>query len=365
MEQNDNCLPENSQGKYLILRYPNRNFLQNKVSGLFECSKSINNKHKTEALENGLVLLSGSSRLNYNYYLFSKCGHTQFIQPTHIRRKSFFCRTCQIIEASNVVFNRSAFLLYSTGTAKNTYLQKCGHIKSSSMQHLCNSEQDVRCDKCFLSKIVNTAKESSLEILKSLGSCKFEVSFKDCGHTKIVHHSQIFRKNIVCQTCKELRYTHEAESFDLNCLGKLEKNKDSKNKRLYKLPCGHTKDLRISHVRSNNWKCDICEDSHLNKPSLVYLIEINTGDFVFCKLGYAKDLQARFKQYGIKSAKFKVIKTLAFETGDSAMRFEKRVHSKYKKDRIPVEVLEKIMISGKTECYPLDMLEKLNKEMQV
>lgn len=55
-------------------------------------------KHALEASLIGLKLIKDSDKKNYKTYKFDKCGHIQDIQPTHVRRNSFTCQECKLIQ---------------------------------------------------------------------------------------------------------------------------------------------------------------------------------------------------------------------------------------------------------------------------
>ena len=56
------------------------------VNGIKQTSKEVSETHKVEAEENGLELLTRTTRPGYNFYKFKECGHKRYLQATHVRR---------------------------------------------------------------------------------------------------------------------------------------------------------------------------------------------------------------------------------------------------------------------------------------
>lgn len=333
------------------------------VKGIAAVDTAVNKDQALEAEEHGLTLLNRSNNYNYNFYKFNKCGHTQFAQPTHVRRNQVKCSTCELYESVKAAEARGAFLLNRASYAKQTYLLPCGHVGVSSGQTL-KQGGDIYCKQCFDDKVKLQADQTGIEILETIGSHR-KLRFSKCGHEKTAHFSQIFKDNLVCRICKENEFKLEAEAENLTYLGMCDKSVQGyKEKRTYELPCGHHKALRTGHVRSSNWQCDICDDSHYLKPSFVYLLQIDLPIGSFAKLGYARNVESRIQGYGITEGSCKVVKKVSFSTGREASQFERELHNKYKPFNANRNVIGQFMQNGKTECYSIDVLSCILEELE-
>ena len=169
----------------------------------------------------------------------------------------------------------------------------------------------------------------------------------------------------MCRECQEIRYAEEARKSGLILNGYSGKESfDSSIKRNFTLPCGHTKDIRLDHVRNMRFECSICEESHHSKPSFVYLLKIETDDFSCLKFGYAKDIKTRIQVYCLKNAVANEVLVVPFPTGAEAHGFEQSVHRKYKQYKINKNVMKKFMKNGNTECYPIEMIDAFISEIK-
>lgn len=74
----------------------------------------------------------------------------------------------------------------------------------------------------------------------------------------------------------------------------------------------------------------------------------------------------RISRYGLSDSTKLVqnIITIPFNTGKEATELEKKLHKKYHKDRIdPIKMKEHHIVSGFSECYPMEMLPTLLQEL--
>lgn len=331
----------------------NKGLFTDLVEGIKTIDKPVNQSQLEEAKLVGLELLKRSNNPNYNFYKFTECNHTAFLQPTHVRRNNFECKTCQHEKVVNLAYVSDDQILFRT--KPNTYmvLRKCGHIVETATANLGTTRQ--RCSLCFEDSLKDSAERHGYVYIGSEGGSYRKIMFKGCQHEKIVQFSQIVKGNAVCRECQELEYKKQAEQ---NGLVLLSRTKD--RYAVYKLPCGCQKELRIDHVAGDSWICDVHNESHYTKPSMVYLLEIVKDGFSWLKLGFAKNLELRTNGYGLKDSTVAYVKTVPFETGRKAMLFEKALHSKLKEKRLAKDFMKKYhTFSGHTECYPIELKELL------
>ena len=137
--------------------------------------------------------------------------------------------------------------------------------------------------------------------------------------------------------------------------------------RTYKLECGHEQEVQIEAMRTGNFCCQTCEDTSRTLPSYVYLLHIINGEHEFLKLGYAKNIDFRVSRYGLpETAIVNHVTALRFETGNEAHEFEAALHSCMKSEQLSERKAKSYGMTrgGYTECYPVDMLDKLQAELR-
>jgi len=123
-------------------------------------------------------------------------------------------------------------------------------------------------------------------------------------------------------------------------------------------------------VRNGYFTCNTCEETARDLPSKVYLLKITVDTVIrsvtWLKLGYAKSVSTRIKRNGLPSdAVIERLKVMDFETGRKAHRFEASLHTKYLRKRLPIKKMKEFHTrSGAGECYPVDMLDTLMKDLE-
>ncbi len=343
--------------EYKIYSKFNKGLFVNLIKGIKTIDKPLNESQVKEAKEVGIELLKRSSSANYNLYKFTKCGHTAFLQPTHVRRNNIDCKTCQLEKMVDLAHISNDQLLFRVKSDAYKILRKCGHIVESFSCSMKN--QRLQCRLCFEESLKERADENNYTYLGAEGSGYRKIKFKSCGHYKSVHFSQINKGNVVCRECQDIGYRKKAKE---NGLHLIERTKNMYA--VYKLPCGCNKELRIDHASDGSWICDIHDDSHYSKPSMLYLLEIEKDGFSWLKLGFAKNLEIRTANYGLKSSTIKYVKTIPFETGRKAIIFEKALHSELKESKLSKHVMKNYHTNnGHTECYPVHMKDLIVSKM--
>lgn len=336
------------------------------------------NKHSTEALEADLLLINTKGKsVNYKEYLFLKCGHKAQLQPTHVRRKSIECKTC-LEEKHKKQFDNSDLEYISASDDADYKLYKrksCGHILKLTPQSAQSrtrqtkiTHNSVACHHCHENKLTEDASRLNMTLL---GKCKNKAGtfrhykFNACGHTRDVNATCVATGNVVCRECVVEKYKKEALRVGLTFNGKA--TDDPSLKRNYVLKCGHTKDIRMDHVRNGSWTCVICGDSHYTKQSGMYLVKIKTENFEWLKLGYAKDLKIRTNSYGLpKESTIETLFTMTVPSGLNALHIEKKLHALFKKHRIDSNIMKQYhKHNGYTECYSTDITSKILYELLV
>lgn len=338
----------------------NSGLITNLTNDIFPVTKVISDKQILEATQNGLELLSKSNNPNYNLYKFISCNHTAFLQPTHIRRKSFRCETCYLNNLSQTANSFGEMFVCRSGGTKQRIIRACGHMFDTHHAHK-RKHETLKCSACFEDALSKFAHCNNYEVVSFTGNSWKEVRL-GCGHLKSAHISQIIKGNIICRLCSDLAHLQIIEE---NGLKLLSKNPNRYNE--YLLPCGCKKIIRKDHAEDASWLCATCDDTHYNKPSNVYLLEIKSKGFSWLKLGFAKDVDLRIRNYGlVKDSEVKVLFKSKFNNGYNAMKFEKSLHKKYKSFRLNPKFMENYhTFNGHTECYKLDVKEELLREISL
>lgn len=336
----------------------------------------MNNKHIEEAIAAGLTLLSnadesfGTGYQNYKKYKYDKCGHVEFLQPTHVRRKNISCKVC-ISEKISEHASSIGLEFVSDGEDKRGSkifrILKCNHLVTLTNGNLFDKKDDY-CKECFEEKLKEEALSQGLVLTgkSDKNGIYRRYSFVDCNHTQEITHPCVRVGRFQCQTCKDDNYAVIASREGLEYLGSPICDTHSDHKRSYKLPCGHIRDFRMSHVAESRWQCDICEDSFLNKPSKIYLFEMYTENFSWLKLGFARDLQSRVWTYGlIEGVRWVIVKHIDLELGSLTIKEEKQLHRKFRKQVLDKNTMKSFMKNGHTECYPIELKDVLANELNL
>jgi hypothetical protein len=167
--------------------------------------------------------------------------------------------------------------------------------------------------------------------------------------------------------CKPVKHNpkHVAEAADQGA--EITGAESNARRHIYRLECGHEQEVSVSHMRVGNFRCQTCYDTSRTLPSYVYLLHIINGEHEFLKLGYAKNIDLRVVQYGLpETAIVNHVTALNFATGNEAHEFEAALHSCMKSEQLSERKAKSygMTLSGHTECYPVDMLDKLQAELR-
>lgn len=345
--------------EYKRLKPFNKGLFEEVVSGPYNHTRVVTEKQRAEADAAGLDVICSSTDPNKNFYKYRACGHTDYLQPTHVRRSNFRCSTCQhsreVAEAKDVGIT----FLFKTEGNYRLYLKPCGHVFESTVRNV----QGHRgyCQQCFEESMVATASINGYDVVGYNACGRRIIKFKGCDHEKVVHQTQLFKGNVVCRECLLIEHMDAVKEQGLELIAQT-----SDRYNIYKLPCGHEKELRQDHAQDGAWKCSECGDSHYTKPSNVYLILFKHKEFSWLKFGFAKHISIRANSYGLpKGTLVNVLDVVPFESGYNAMKFEKSVHKKYKSMRYPkTKMREYHTFNGFTECYPVSAIDVLQLELE-
>jgi len=118
-------------------------------------------------------------------------------------------------------------------------------------------------------------------------------------------------------------------------------------------------------MRKGYFCCNTCEETYRTQPSNVYLLHIKNGSDEWLKLGYAKNVNTRINQYGLPpGAVVTDVVVTAFATGSDAHEYEEALHAQFKRKKLSQKRAKELgMVSGFTECYPVNLIDHLAAEL--
>lgn len=340
---------------------------------------TLNKKHYTEALESGFTLLTeqpvsinGVQNYNYKTYICNTCGWVDYYQPTHIRRKHCKCDKCFLDCVKTDAAKQGLILVKHQPDPLPTLFRRedCGHTVEHSrqaMRGMSNRKSDFStCKQCYIQKIRDTTSQKGLEEITPPANAKSKAQFivKDCGHTVHSTYTNLLNNIPACNTCRNNLRSTEVQSQQLKYLSK-SPNGSSLGHHLYELPCGHTKSMRLDKARESIWECRECQVSHLDKPSMLYLLHFKQAAFQWLKLGYARNLSARISGYGVGETPYTVEYLQELPSGQQVKDFEIALHKTLKKYKINKTLMKSFHTNnGASECYPVEELGRIVKLIQ-
>jgi hypothetical protein len=323
--------------------------------GNFRCQRCLEKKLKDEAEAQGCALLGPGNAAGLRLYRLP-CGHEQDI-PTHsMRLGKVLCQSCQENKLEEEAKAQDCELI-GPGNAVGLRLYRlpCGHEKEIYLVSM--RKGSFRCQTCQENKLEEEAKAQGCEILGLVEDSNYRLYRLPCGHEREIQTGDMRLGNFRCQTCQEAKLREEAEAQGCELLG----TGKNANFRLYHLSCGHKQQIHTGAMRIGGFRCQTCDDYAYTQPSQVYLLHIKIGADEWLKLGFAKNVDFRTTRYGLpEEAEVSPLTTKQFETGLEAYAFEQSLHKKFKRDHLSKEDMLKFHIqSGATECYPVWLVDKL------
>lgn len=270
------------------------------------CKKS--DKLIADAKEKGLTYLNRDEG-RYHLYRFNDCRHTQKIRSDKVISGQFQCRACNEAE----------------------------YQKEAEKHNL------------------------TLVEFKKLSCGNHVYRFNECGHTQEIRTDNLKIGKFRCKTCSKEKHEVAAEQYNLKIIKHIHADKF-----LYELPCGHTKEISRSKVLVGSFQCQVCDASYHTQPSKLYLVKMynRLTRKSWVKLGIAKNIEHRIKNYGLSSfITTKILFEKDFETHLDALTIEQNLHSKYKDKKVDPEFMKRYMKSGFSECYPFSFFTTINQEI--
>ena len=335
----------------------------------------VTKKHIKEASKVGLELIGlgnipdinkNGSSTNTRTYKFIECGHTKVLATSAVRGGRVQCKECT--EEKYIKDANEAGLKYigrgSDHQHKKYQFKKCGHFKEISPTNV--SLKNFNCSTCYIERLTKEAAAKGLNLIGKgkrgkTGNLKYLYQFKDCLHEKLLEPSVVKTANPICDECIEKKWK---KIFQDNGLSYVGKGKDRHYKKARFVSCGHSVEIHQGQVQEGYFVCNICEETSRTLPSKVYLLKLTFKDKGWLKLGYAKSIKTRIRDYKLlEKVVVNKLKVINFDTGIEAEKFEQDLHQKYKNKKLKKSFTKKYMVNGFNECYPSDMEETFLKEL--
>ena len=323
--------------------------------GNFRCRACFEIKLEEEALIENCKLVGSGRNHNYRLYLLS-CGHTQEITVNHMRNGVFRCLACYENTLREEARLRECEVI---GPGRSSdyrlYRLSCRHEQEVQTTNMRNS--GARCETCLQEKLLKEAEKRGCRLLGPGSTSTKRLYRLECGHELEVDPGAIRSGRFHCKICFEVGLKAEAMEHECELL-----DKESKpGFRIYGLKCGHEQEVQIGNMRRGLFQCQTCGDTHYTRPSNLYLLHITVGPDQWLKLGFSNNVDNRIVTYGLPvEAQVSLIASQSFDTGLEAVRLEKNLHTQFRNFLLdPSEMSRFHTLGGQTECYPINLLDKL------
>jgi len=333
-----------------------------------QTTKAIAKRAKTK----GLTLLDYTLLQHTHLYQFDVCGHQATYNTKSIRDKyKQRCDICVEKERHEDAENVGLTYLGKGKDVRHGYYQFSCCPNKKEIEYHRVKDGGFHCEACWLEELQTVGKSHGLIVKderKTDGdNTWFNCDFMECeqlGHSQFIMIGNIRAGSFECNTCLKEKHAREAEEAGVTMIGLSTRGASYREYKILK--CMHTQEINLKQVRDKAFLCHTCEEVALDQPSMVYLLGMQDGDFKWLKLGYSKDLDNRVRAYGlIDSVKYKVLKTIDFDTGREALKFETSMHRKNTSTKLDKDKMkEYFKWSGHDECYKLEALDKLLEELE-
>ena len=338
----------------------------------FKCQTCYQQQLEAEANKRHLTVIGKGSSGNYYLYENISCGHRYELVSSHVRMhgtksaKPYPCRYCLYDQRMSEA-KAAGLLMYGeshkSGQKNKSYLYQapCGHSLERRVDQIQNG--DWRCQACIDTKLNEECESVGLSLVgKGSDKAYRTYQFKDCGHVKEITTASVRNRTFHCDVCFWDDVDNVLTKRGLKIIDKGAKG----DSRLFQfLDCGHVQDIELQKAKDGSFVCHECDDTFYTLPSNVYLLRIIAPDFEWLKLGYAKIVETRIRQYrlplGVIAEPLAVLPT---STGEEALKIEKKLERKYKAQKLSATKMKKWhRNSGFTECYPINLREALEHEI--
>ena len=244
------------------------------------------------------------------------------------------------------------------------YKLSCGHTSTYRYFHV--KSGNISCQICVDEEVAFRAMYVGLTL--NFGETSSRAGTRNytfmCGHVRDLSISHVANNNFKCKVCQELRNKNAAEIHNALLIGA--SSDGDPNYRSYCLPCGCTKDIKVANASNGVWVCRSCDAGYFQRKSNIYLLKFQTANFSWLKLGFSYSVEARVRDYKLAEPfESEVIFVKEISSGQDALLLEKEIHRNLKHLKLPKELMRKFHSkSGYTECYPDGLEDTIIRETE-
>lgn len=270
----------------------------------FKCQTCYQKQLEAEANKRHLTVIGKGSSGNYYLYENISCGHRYELISSQVRingiksDKPYPCRYCLYDQRMSEA-KAAGLLLYGeshkSGVKNKSYLYQapCGHSLERRADQIRTG--DWRCQACVDTKLNEECEKVGLSLVgKGSDKAYRTYQFKDCGHVKEITTASVRNRTFHCDVCFWDDVDNVLTKRGLKIIDKGAKG----HSRLFQfLDCGHVQDIELQNAKDGSFVCHECDDTFYTLPSNVYLLRLIAPNFEWLKLGYAKVVETRIRQY--------------------------------------------------------------------
>ncbi|OEE60440.1 hypothetical protein A1OK_10845 [Enterovibrio norvegicus FF-454] len=332
-------------------------------------SKKVSLKYSDEARNIGLKLLSKTRSRRTRHYLL-KCGHIEEKTVKQVREDGVRCNQC--ILDGYINYGKSQGITPIKHIKGGDYwlwkFNDCGHFRL--IQPMNVKHGDVVCKECFDEKTKREALSVGLELIFDESSKPYNANYRRyivtaCGHKQTFTLSSVRKNSWRCKSCLREKLSIEASKVRIDISGRSKK----KGCMEYKFKdCGHKKDIHTTQVRnSKSINCSKCKNSAWERSSEIYLIKIEAKNRKWLKLGHTENIEKRCLQYGIpRDSKVSILYRSTLDSRVIAQKIEKLTHDKFSNYNLNHSEMNELHTkSGFTECYPVKITLEMMRFIEI
>ena len=229
--------------------------------GIFRCRACLDEQLGMEAKAQGCMLLGAGKSGHYRLYKLP-CGHEREIQTGDIRKGNYRCRVCAG-ERFTKESEAQGCKLLGPGKTKDhrLYLLPCGHEQQATLKGMRSGS--FRCALCLNEKLTREAEARGCKLLGVSDKKSYCLYKLPCGHEQTAHTGQMRTGGVRCNICLVERIAQDAEAQGCKLLGPGR----NANFRLYALPCGHDQEVQVIHMKRGRVQCRFCLDKRLKQEA--------------------------------------------------------------------------------------------------
>ena len=320
----------------------------------------LNMRRIEDANRQGYVFVKNTVR-NYADYRHIACGHVTAYQHHHMSVGNVKCRHCMIARFKAEALERGyEYVDQTVAKDEATYTHTaCGRQSVFQIAHM--RVGNIKCHHCKIDKWKSDAIPRGFEFVRQLSKNDSEYIHTACGRSSSYSPSLVEHGSICCRHCQEDRYKAEADAQGYEWL----KRAGVMHSFYIHKSCGGVQKKRLDAVRHGAVSCTNCEESWYTRKSGVYLLEIEHDGLSWLKLGLARNVKKRSKQYWLpESTSVKELFFTDYQFGRDAVTVENLLHKQFESYAISPDAIKTLMKSGFTECYKMDCKELLLDELR-